>query len=109
MRKLMFIFIIFLVSLSTTSALCEEGQIDVNTASNEKLDELYGIGPVKAEAIIDSRPFDSINELINVYGIGEITLNKIKEQGLACVNGKTEGISESDLIQKEIVEKEKLT
>jgi competence ComEA-like helix-hairpin-helix protein len=75
------------------SALCEEGQININSALKEELDNLYGIGPVKAEEIINSRPFQSVNELIKVIGIGNITLNKIKEQGLACINGEIEEIN----------------
>ena len=71
-------------------ASCSEEQIDINTATKEELDKLYGIGPVKAEEIINSRIFDSVDELINVKGIGNITLNKIKEQGLAGVNDEKE-------------------
>jgi len=67
------------------SSLCEEGQININTASPEKLDLLYGIGLVKTQAIINTRPFDSIADLIHVNGIGNVTLNKIIEQGLACL------------------------
>ena len=74
---------------SSISALCEEGQININTASAEELDELYGIGPVKAEAIINARPFDSVNDLINVFGIGQVTLDRIIGQGLACVEEET--------------------
>ena len=77
--------ILFLV-LPNISAMCNESQININTASLEELDILSGIGPVKAQAIIDTRPFNSINDLINVNGIGEVTLNNIKLQGLACVN-----------------------
>lgn len=83
---MLFIFILF---LGGVFALCEDGQIDINSASLEELDNLYGIGPVKAEAIINSRPFQSIDELIDVSGIGEFTLTKIKEQGLACVEEET--------------------
>jgi competence ComEA-like helix-hairpin-helix protein len=93
MRKIIFILFIFLI-ISNVSAMCEEGQIDINSATLEELDNLPGIGPVKAQAIIDSRTFQSVDELIDVYGIGEITLNKIKEQGLACVIGETEEIQE---------------
>ena len=78
------IFLIFL--LPNISAICNESQININTASLEELDALSGIGPVKAQAIIDTRPFSSIDDLINVNGIGEVTLNNIKLQGLACVS-----------------------
>jgi len=82
-----FLFILF---LNFVSASCSDEQIDLNSASLSKLDELTGIGPVKAQAIIDTRPFDSIDKLIDVYGIGEITLQKIKDQDLACVEDEGE-------------------
>ncbi len=72
--------------LPNISAICNESQININTASLEELDALSGIGPVKAQAIIDTRPFNSVDDLINVNGIGEVTLNNIKLQGLACVS-----------------------
>ena len=64
-------FFITLFLLSSISAICEDGQIDINSASLEELDELYGIGPAKAQAIIDARPYNSVDELVNAYGIGE--------------------------------------
>lgn len=94
MRKIiLFLFVVFLVG--NVSASCEKSQININTASVEELDKLTGIGPVKAEEIIKSRPFESVDDLIKVYGIGEITLSKIKEQGLACVeNEEKENLGE---------------
>ena len=91
--------ILFLI-IPVVFAECQENQIDINTASIEKLDELYGIGPVKAEAIINTRPFNSIDNLINVYGIGEATLNKIKEQGLACVEEEKDLNSKEEINEK---------
>lgn len=102
-------FLLIIVSISLISAVCEDGQVDVNSASAEELDELYGIGEVKAQAIIDTRPFSTLEELINVNGIGEVTLANIKAQGLACVEEKIEEegeeIEEKDKAIEEVVER----
>jgi len=85
MKWIIFICVFLVLFISLVSGVCDEGQIDINTANAEELDKLAGIGEVKSQAIIDSRPFDSVDDLIDVYGIGETTLKNIKEQGLACV------------------------
>lgn len=85
-RRVIFLFIAILIfTLQNISAFCEDGQIDINSASLDELDELYGVGLAKAQAIIDARPFESVNDLIEVSGIAEFTLENIKNQGLACV------------------------
>ncbi|MCF7910348.1 helix-hairpin-helix domain-containing protein [Candidatus Pacearchaeota archaeon] len=103
MKKL-FLIIFFLFFLNFVyvfvliSGSCDEDQIDINSASLDELDKLYGIGPAKSQAIVDARPYENIDELTNAYGIGPATLEAIKSQGLACVNNdeaETEN-SESD-------------
>lgn len=82
-KTLVFIFLISICFVS--SGVFAVGAIDINTASLAQLDTLTGIGPKYAQAIIDARPFSSVDDLIRVKGIGEKTLQKIKEQGLAYV------------------------
>ena len=58
-------------------------KININTANKSQLETLPGIGNVKAQSIISHRekngPFRSIEELLNVNGIGEKTLDVIRE------------------------------
>jgi competence protein ComEA len=58
--------------------------ININTADLAQLETLNGIGPTKAQAIIQYRKehgsFKSVNELDNVKGIGLKTVQKIKPQ-----------------------------
>lgn len=57
--------------------------LDLNTASQEALESLPGIGPTKAEDILAYRdahgPFTSVDELVNVSGIGEATVESIRD------------------------------
>ena len=57
--------------------------VNINNDSLEKLDSLPGIGPVMAQKIIDGRPYEKIEDLLNVSGIGESLFSKIKE--LVCI------------------------
>ena len=58
-------------------------KIDLNTASAERLEELPGIGEVLARRILDYREtngsFSTVEELLDVDGIGEKTYEKIKD------------------------------
>lgn len=81
------LIILFVLIFQNVSALCEENQVDINTATKQELVKIIYIGDVRAEQLIELRPFESIDDLIRIKGIGEVYLNKIKEQELACING----------------------
>jgi competence protein ComEA len=54
-------------------------RININTASLEDLDKLPEIGPVKAKAIVEGRPYKTPEDIMKVKGIKEGIYNKIKD------------------------------
>ena len=61
-----------------------DGKIQINIATKEQLEKITGIGPRKAENIIKYReqhgPFQKVEDLLEVDGIGEKSLEKIKDE-----------------------------
>lgn len=62
----------------------KEGKVQINTASKEQLEKITGIGSRKAESILKYReehgPFQKIEDLLEIDGIGTKSLEKIKDQ-----------------------------
>ena len=54
-------------------------KVNLNTGSKEELEKLPDIGPVKAQAIIEGRPYKRIEDVMNVKGIKEGIFGKIKD------------------------------
>lgn len=68
-----------------TVAVASIGKVNLNTADAATLQrELLGIGQVKADAIVAYREahgdFASVDELLEVKGIGEATLEKNRDK-----------------------------
>jgi competence protein ComEA len=74
--------IILFTVLITTPAYANEQQpaLNINNASIEQLEKMKGIGPSKAQAIVEYRlqngNFDQVDDLVKVKGIGLTFLEK---------------------------------
>lgn len=86
MKKLILLFVA--LAFTAFNALAA---VNVNTATQEQLESLNGIGPAKAKTIIDYRnkngSFKTIEDLDKVPGIGKGILSKIKAD--VTVSGAT--------------------
>ena len=65
--------------LAKLQPLIDVKKINVNSATLEELTLLPGITPEIAEAIIKGRPYTKVEDLLNVEGICEKELTKIRE------------------------------
>lgn len=69
--------------IAVSRAESSSGLININTASKKQLEELTGVGPSRAQAIIDYREregfFSTKEELMNVPGIGEKTFRDLAD------------------------------
>ncbi len=70
--------------LASQQVLPVDPRVNINRADQSELETLPGIGAVKARSIISHRekngPFHSVEDLLQVSGIGEKTLESITDQ-----------------------------
>jgi comEA protein len=69
-------------TLALPWAAAAAGKLDLNSATLEQLQELPGIGPSKAEAIIEERKkarFSSVDDLERVKGIGPSVMTQVRD------------------------------
>jgi competence protein ComEA len=85
MKKMLFVLTLLGMSLNVFAA------VNLNTATQAELESLAGVGPVKAQAILDYRKknggFKSVDELEKVDGIGASTVENVRKN--VTISGKT--------------------
>jgi competence protein ComEA len=64
----------------TALAQASKPMVNVNTADVKTLQTLPGITPTLAQKIVDGRPYNSLDDLSKVKGLGKTKLNGIKDQ-----------------------------
>ena len=65
-----------------------EQLIDINLASLEQLISLPGIGQVLAQRIVEGRPYEAVEDLMDVSGIAEKRFGAIKNSIVVVIVGE---------------------
>ncbi len=68
-------------TVEKSSTTVSTTKININQATAEELQELSGVGPTLAKRIVEYRelhgPFQSVDDLVQVKGIGPVTLSRL--------------------------------
>jgi len=78
------LFSLLAASILAPAALAQDPQkVDLNRADQEELEMLPGVGPHLAAQILEYReklgPFERVEDLMNVRGIGEKKFQQLKD------------------------------
>jgi competence protein ComEA len=77
-----FTVLLFSAQISVRAQKSPAKTVDLNTASVEQLQQLPGIGPVRAKAIVEFReksgPFQRVEDLLAIRGISKARFEKLR-------------------------------
>lgn len=84
-------------SRPTESVQTNRFRVDVNTASQAELMALPELGPLTAKSIVDYRnqhgPFQTVDQLLRVPGIGNATLKQIRSMVIVDPPGQDDALA----------------
>ena len=52
--------------------------VNINTATQKQLETVPGVGPTRATQIIAGRPYESVDDLVRIVGIGEESIEGMR-------------------------------
>jgi len=59
--------------------------ININKATGKELRKIINIGPIRANLIIDNRPYRDIYEISTLFGLGTKRMADIINQGIITI------------------------
>ncbi len=83
LKRLAILFLLIFSFAVIVQPVIAADKTNLNTATKAELVKLTGVGEVLAQRIIDYRdqhPFNTVDELMKVKGIGKVTFDKIRDQ-----------------------------
>lgn len=66
--------------------IADNSCVNINTANAVDIQAIIHIGPERAAELIDLRPYDTLNDLTRIQGIGPARMTDIQDQSLACLD-----------------------
>jgi competence protein ComEA len=99
MKKLLLVLFAFLAFSNISTAA-----VNLNTADKAELEAVNGIGPQKAEAIIEYRnkngPFKKVDDLKKVSGFGDKSVAKMRSELTVDLAPKADLMKEAKPVKK---------
>lgn len=72
-------FFIPSIKIEDNNLNVKSDKVNINSSTEAELQTLPGIGESTAKKIIENRPYNQIEDLLNVPGIGELKLKQIED------------------------------
>ncbi len=67
----------------------QQESIDLNSADLEELAEIEGVGRQRAQDLIENRPYDSWDDVLELPGFSEQLVRKMQQAGVTIGGTKT--------------------